>query len=163
MGKLHNDFSNFPVAEQSFREDVTDQKNEVAYQCYLCRCDSVAAFNRVRQCGDSAAFSGTGYWPAAGVRAENEVTGRNFRFALETPFVGRMVQCATQIEDDYVIFQPGRDQTCILHSESKKIALIARGKGRSWRSRLRRRTSLSGSPIRKKAPRFVPGRLFVLL
>ncbi len=70
----------------------------------------------------------TGYYPSAGIRGDNEESQRNFLYALETPFVGWRVGNATHISGDFVVFQLGPDQICILHPESKKIALIARGK-----------------------------------
>ncbi|WP_038166447.1 hypothetical protein [Verrucomicrobium sp. BvORR106] len=52
---------------------------------------------------------------------------RPFHFALETPFAMWHVRHATQVSDDLVIFQLGKDQICLLRPYSGKITLLARG------------------------------------
>ena len=71
----------------------------------------------------------TGFWPVEGISGNNEKTGKRVHFSLELPFAAWPVRNATQITGDYVIAQIGDNQICIMHPESRRIALIARGKG----------------------------------
>ena len=71
----------------------------------------------------------TGYWPADGIRGRSDEPNSEFQYALETPISWWYVGSATHIEGDYVVFQFGDDQICILQPQDKKIALIARGRG----------------------------------
>lgn len=70
-----------------------------------------------------------GFWAVGGIMGKNTKDGRSVRFSLETPFAAWPVRNATQLSGDYVVFQLGVDQICIMHPESRKIALITRGKG----------------------------------
>ncbi|WP_414550765.1 hypothetical protein [Anabaena sp. CCY 0017] len=67
------------------------------------------------------------YWSAGGITGENKSENLSFQFALETPFAWWRVSHATHLEGDFVVFQLGKDQICILHPEQRKIALIVRG------------------------------------
>jgi len=71
----------------------------------------------------------TGFWAIGGIYGTTKADDRRFHFSLETPFASWVVRNATQLEGDFVVFQLGDDQICILDPVSKKIALIARGKG----------------------------------
>ena len=71
----------------------------------------------------------TGFWPIEGIRGENEKEGAEFHFSLEIPFVAWEVRNAIHIEGDRIVFQLGDNQICILAPESRRIALITRGKG----------------------------------
>jgi hypothetical protein len=71
----------------------------------------------------------TGFWPVGGVSGENERTGERFHFSLELPFAAWPVRNATHIPGDYVVAQLGDDQIFLLHPVSRRIALVARGKG----------------------------------
>lgn len=71
----------------------------------------------------------TGFWPVQGIRGENEKTGSQVYYSLELPFAAWPVRNATQISGDYVVAQLGKDQICMMHLESGRIALITRGKG----------------------------------
>jgi len=71
----------------------------------------------------------TGFWPMEGIVAVRESKGVRRRFSLETPFAAWIVRNATHLEGDRVVFQLGYDQICVLAAESRRIALIARGKG----------------------------------
>ncbi|WP_414527765.1 hypothetical protein [Nodularia chucula] len=46
---------------------------------------------------------------------------------MEIPFASWRVSHATHLEGDFVVFQLGNDQICILHPEQRKMALIVRG------------------------------------
>jgi hypothetical protein len=71
----------------------------------------------------------TGFWAVQGIRGSSKTESKSFHFSLETPFASWIARNATHLQRDVVVFQLGGDQICILHPESKKIALIARGKG----------------------------------
>lgn len=71
----------------------------------------------------------TGFWAFDGIRGKNKRTGAKVHYALETPYSMWNVRNATQIEGDMVVFQLGKSQICALHPESRRIALLARGKG----------------------------------
>lgn len=71
----------------------------------------------------------TGFWPVEGLNGNNEKTGESFHFSLELPFSAWPVRNATQITGDYVVMQLGDDQICLLHPASRRIVLVARGKG----------------------------------
>ena len=71
----------------------------------------------------------TGFWPIEGLRGSNEETGESVHFSLELPFVAWSVRNATQIAGDFVVAQVGDDQLCLIHPASKRITLIARGRG----------------------------------
>ncbi len=71
----------------------------------------------------------TGFWPGEGISGVNKKAGKKLHFSLELPFAAWPVRNATQISGDYVVAQLGDDQICLMHLESGRIALIARGKG----------------------------------
>jgi hypothetical protein len=50
-------------------------------------------------------------------------------FALEMPLARWPVRNAAHLASDYLVFQLGEDQICLMHPPSRRIALIARGKG----------------------------------
>ena len=67
-------------------------------------------------------------WAAGGIRGCNKQENLRFGFALETPFAFWSVKNATHLAGDFVVFQLGDDQLCILQPQEEKIALIARGR-----------------------------------
>ncbi len=71
----------------------------------------------------------TGFWPVEGIQGENKLQQSRFRFAMETPFAAWSVRNATHLTGDVVVFQLGKDQICALHPQTKRIALLVRGKG----------------------------------
>ncbi|WP_309400366.1 hypothetical protein [Cerasicoccus maritimus] len=71
----------------------------------------------------------TGFWSIEGLNGNNLVTGEKVHFSLELPFAAWPIRNATQLEGDYVVAQIGENQICLIHPPSKRIALIARGKG----------------------------------
>jgi len=64
-----------------------------------------------------------------GLRGISKKTGKRMYLPLITPITTWDTSNATHLAGDYVVFQLGDDQICILHPESNRIALIARGKG----------------------------------
>lgn len=71
----------------------------------------------------------TGFWPVEGMRFKNNKTGESTRFAWETLFSQWNARNAILLPDDKVIFQLGEDQICVVELTTKKIALLARGRG----------------------------------
>jgi hypothetical protein len=71
----------------------------------------------------------TGFWPIEGFRGTSQKTGEKIYFALETPFVAWTMRSATQLPGDYVVFQMGDDQICLLEAATKKITLLTMGHG----------------------------------
>ncbi len=47
---------------------------------------------------------------------------------MDSPIASWPVRYATHIEGDFVIFQLGEDQICILQPQERRIALIVRGR-----------------------------------
>lgn len=71
----------------------------------------------------------TGFWPIEGIRGTNQKTGETIHFSLETPFIAWSARSATHLPGDYVVFQLGENQICLLETVTRKIALLARGHG----------------------------------
>ena len=71
----------------------------------------------------------TGFWAIEGVRGANTNSGESIHFSLETPFVSWNARNATQLPENYVVFQLGDNQICLFETATKKIALLARGQG----------------------------------
>ncbi len=69
-----------------------------------------------------------GFWAAEGVRCHDERTGRNFRLALEAPFLMWPVRHVTQIPDGKLVFQLGGSRICIADPEKNQVASLARGR-----------------------------------
>jgi hypothetical protein len=70
-----------------------------------------------------------GYWPIEGLHGENAKTGARIAFAFETPFARWAVRHPVVLSNDCVIFQLGERQICVLEPETRKIALLAFGRG----------------------------------
>jgi len=62
-----------------------------------------------------------------GLTGHHQITQARQHFALETPFAAWRISHATHLPDDWLIFQLGDDQICLLHPASRRIALLARG------------------------------------
>ncbi|MBE9199048.1 MULTISPECIES: hypothetical protein [unclassified Nodularia (in: cyanobacteria)] len=65
--------------------------------------------------------------PAGGIAGYHKSENLSLKLNLETPLASWRVSHATHLEGDFVVFQLGDDQICILHPEQRKMALIARG------------------------------------
>lgn len=71
----------------------------------------------------------TGFWPNEGLTGNNSGTGASIDLALETPFVAWAARNATHLPGDYVVFQLGWDQICLLEVATRKIAVLDKGYG----------------------------------
>lgn len=70
-----------------------------------------------------------GFWGVEGLSGGNTKTGERVHLALETPLLTWQIRNAVQIPGDYVVAQVGADQICVFHLPSRRVALLARGKG----------------------------------
>jgi hypothetical protein len=71
----------------------------------------------------------SGFWGIEGLQGKNKKTGGTIYFALETPFLTWSIRDAAQLRGDYVVFQMGDDQICLLEVATRKIALLTKGQG----------------------------------
>jgi hypothetical protein len=69
------------------------------------------------------------FWPVGGLGGENTKTGERARLALESPFFMWPFRNAVQLRGEIVVAQIGNDQIAAMHLPSRRIALLARGKG----------------------------------
>lgn len=69
----------------------------------------------------------TRVFSAAGLTGHNRKTRARQHVALETPFTFWPINHATHLPGDWLIVQLGRDQICLLHPDTQRLALIARG------------------------------------
>ena len=67
-------------------------------------------------------------WMAGRLDGENAKDGKTLGVSLDTPFVRWPIFCPTQLPTGQVLFQLGRNQICILDPNSRKIALLAKGR-----------------------------------
>jgi hypothetical protein len=71
----------------------------------------------------------TGFWAAGGMGGRNDKTKQDARFAYETPFGSWMIRNAVLLPTDKVLFQLGHDQICVFDPETRRVALLWRGRG----------------------------------
>jgi len=70
-----------------------------------------------------------GFWPVEGLRGKDPVSGKEIRFAYETPFGAWTVRNAVLLPSDKVLFQLGNDQICGFSPVDRRVALLWRGRG----------------------------------
>jgi hypothetical protein len=71
----------------------------------------------------------SGFWAGSGLRGKNSETGERLQVGWEMPFGNWIVRNAIQLPDERVIFQLGYDQICLLDPDTRRIALLVRGRG----------------------------------
>jgi hypothetical protein len=71
----------------------------------------------------------TGFWPIEGLHGVRTNSDEKIYFSLETPFVSWITRNATHLPGDFIVFQLGDNQICLLEAPTKKIALLAKGQG----------------------------------
>jgi len=90
-------------------------------------------FGRVPRLGearDSPWEFRSGFWAGEGMRGRRSAPEEGeLRLALETPFCAWAVRNATHLPGDYVLFQLGWDQICVLDAPRRRVALLERGRG----------------------------------
>lgn len=67
------------------------------------------------------------FWAAGGLRGTQ--TQSEIHLAMETPFFIWYLRNAYHLPSDMVLFQWGENQICIYDPETKKVALLAKGRG----------------------------------
>ena len=70
-----------------------------------------------------------GFWSAEGLHGTKGKGGATVQFAYETPFGDWRVRNAVLLPTDKVLFQLGHDQICIFDPETRRVALLWRGRG----------------------------------
>jgi hypothetical protein len=71
----------------------------------------------------------TGFWAIEGLLGDNDKTGEKLYLAFETPFAQWNVRNAYHLPGDCVVFQLGPNQICALDVVTKRVALLAKGRG----------------------------------
>lgn len=71
----------------------------------------------------------SGFWALEGLRAENVSTGESYHLALESPFLMWHVRSTILLPDGKLLFQLGRNQICLLDLPTRRIRLLANGRG----------------------------------
>lgn len=71
----------------------------------------------------------SGFWAIEGLRVRDERTDEQYRFSWETPFSQWPIRNVMQLPNEQAIFQLGEDQVCVLDLKTKRVALLARGRG----------------------------------
>jgi hypothetical protein len=69
------------------------------------------------------------FWSWWGMRASQADTGTEFNIGFEMLLGDWRIRNATHLPGDYVLFQLGSDQICVVDPMLKQIALVARGRG----------------------------------
>ena len=67
-------------------------------------------------------------WMTDGLHGSNPTNSRRLDVSLETPFLQWYIGYPTQLPNGQVVFQPGRNQICILDPNERKVALLAKGR-----------------------------------
>ncbi|WP_200392933.1 hypothetical protein [Roseibacillus ishigakijimensis] len=87
-------------------------------------------FGPVPSLAENAAWKlRTGFWAFDGLSGENQASGERIHYALETPMAMWTVRNAVHLPGDFVVFQLGEEQICLLDLQEKSLALLARGRG----------------------------------
>lgn len=71
----------------------------------------------------------SGFWPAEGLSGIKDSSGQEISISFETPYIVWAIRNVTHLPTDKVLLQLGNDQICVYDPESKKIALLAHGRG----------------------------------
>jgi hypothetical protein len=132
------DTNNWDILNSSKKITVSSNLQAMAAQCWRDTNDmnriegSWFNFGNAPKLGAAEKSDwtfGTGFWPIEGFWGTNQKTGERVHFSLETPFVAWIARNATHLPGDYVVFQLGDNQICLLEASTKKIALLAKGQG----------------------------------
>jgi hypothetical protein len=70
-----------------------------------------------------------GDWAGEGLSGVRKDTGARLWLSYETPFGQWMVRNATHLPGDKVLFQLGDNQICLYDPETKRVALVTKGRG----------------------------------
>lgn len=70
----------------------------------------------------------TGFWAGQGLVGTNRSTNEVVELTQETPAVSWVTRHASLLEGGLVVFQFGENQVCLVDLETKRIALVVRGR-----------------------------------
>lgn len=120
-----------PDETQAFRSDLSGANPEE-----IERADFDALTNQTKQSfGPVSKLTETTDWDfyanvfaGGGLSGYNRITQARIQVALETPFAFWAISHVTHLAGDLLVLQVGQDQICLLHPETRSIALIVRGK-----------------------------------
>ncbi|MFH1692393.1 MAG: hypothetical protein ABIC68_07540 [Candidatus Omnitrophota bacterium] len=70
-----------------------------------------------------------GFWAAEGLHARSDSEGKNIYVALETPFAQWIIRNVSVLPGNQAVFELGKNQIVVLDLETRKIGLLAFGKG----------------------------------
>lgn len=103
---------------------------EIGLPHYCGNWDNKGPAAQLASASESAWKFYAGFWAVEGLSGTNAKTGEQFRLCLEMPFVQWwMVRNVTHLPGDHVLFQLGENQICVLDAASKRVAMVARGRG----------------------------------
>lgn len=71
----------------------------------------------------------TGFWPIEGLDVSHPPSGVSYHLALETPFAMWHLRNAVVLPDETLLFQIEDDQICLLHLPTRRIRILANGRG----------------------------------
>lgn len=71
----------------------------------------------------------TGFWSIEGLTAQKSGSRERIHFSYETPFGHWTIRNAFHLPSDKVLFQLGDDQVCAFDPETRRVALLWRGRG----------------------------------
>ena len=71
----------------------------------------------------------TGFFPGRGLVMSREGSRDFVRLAMESPLLSWNSRNVTQLPNDQVVFQLGKDQICLFDPNTMQLALVARGRG----------------------------------
>jgi hypothetical protein len=115
----------FASAAVSTARVVTDGKPPEEEETW----DSFGDVPKLAAAGDSPWRFRSGFWAIEGLTGWNTATQAKIWVSFETPIAAWMVRNATHLPGDIVLFQLGEDQICLYDPATRRIALIARGRG----------------------------------
>lgn len=115
---------------QAFRSDLTGTNPEVGdrttFDALVNNVDQNPFF--LHQPTEEADWKFSLRWGGGNLSGQNQVTQDRLNIIMETPFVYWPISHATHLAGDWLVFQLGQDQICLLHVDTRQMALIARGK-----------------------------------
>jgi len=71
----------------------------------------------------------TSAWGSEGMWGRNRTTGETLRLAFGTPVLDWPIWMAIHLPGDRILFVLGRDQICLLDLPTRRVALLAKGRG----------------------------------
>jgi len=120
-----------PDGTQAFRSDLSGTNPETMSQEAFAALtpEPTSSFGPVPKLTETTDWDFyANVFAGGGLSGYNPITQERIQFAMETPFAVWAISHATHLAGDLLVFQLGQDQICLLHAETQRIALVARGK-----------------------------------